>query len=198
MSIVLQVQIRVVALVSFYCYLELLHLSCCPDNASFCPFKPTSTMFCLHFMIKFSTSIPPSLPPFCPFSLILLTSDISPNPGGKCPKFFKQAHVTPILTKSSLDKEVFKDYRPVSNLNFISKILERVVAVQLQNHLNEAGLMTGFQPVYNKGHSTESALLNIQNDLLLNMAKGSVKAIIKSTTDLYRIRPPSALKHQSF
>ena len=41
---------------------------------------------------------------------------------GKCPNFFKQAHVTPILKKSSLDKEVFKNYRPVSNLNFISKI----------------------------------------------------------------------------
>ena len=38
---------------------------------------------------------------------------------GMCPHFFKQAHVTPILKKSSLDKEVFKNYRPVSKLNFI-------------------------------------------------------------------------------
>ena len=52
---------------------------------------------------------------------------------GKCPNFLKQAHVTPILKKSSLDIEI-------SNLNFISKILERVVAVQLQTHLDEAGL----------------------------------------------------------
>ena len=63
---------------------------------------------------------------------------------GKCPNFFKQAHVTLILKKPSLDKEVFKNYRPVSNLNFISKILERVVTVQLQTHLDEAGLMTAF------------------------------------------------------
>ena len=96
---------------------------------------------------------------------------------GKCPNFFKQAHVTPILKKSSLDEEVFKNYRPVSNLNFISKILERVAAVQLQTHLDEAGLMTGFQSAYRKHHSTESALLNIQNDILLNMAKGSVTAL---------------------
>ena len=96
---------------------------------------------------------------------------------GKCPNFFKQAHVTPILKKSSLDKEVFKNYRPVSNLNFISKILERVAAVQLQTHLDEAGLMTGFQSAYRQHHSTESALLNIQNDILLNMAKGSVTAL---------------------
>ena len=96
---------------------------------------------------------------------------------GTCPNFFKQAHVTPILKKSSLDKEVFKNYRPVSNLNFISKILERVVAVQLHTHLDEAGLMTAFQSAYRKHHSTESALLNIHNDILLNMAKGSVTAL---------------------
>ena len=96
---------------------------------------------------------------------------------GKCPNFFKQAHVTPILKKSSLDKEILKNYRPVSNLNFISKILERVVAVQLQTHLDEAGLMTAFQSAYRKHHSTESALLNIHNDILLNMAKGSVTAL---------------------
>ena len=96
---------------------------------------------------------------------------------GKCPNFFKQAHVTPILKKSSLDKEILKNYRPVSNLNFISKILERVVAVQLQTYLDEAGLMTAFQSAYRKHHSTESALLNIHNDILLNMAKWSVTAL---------------------
>ena len=96
---------------------------------------------------------------------------------GKCPNIFKQVHVSPILKKSSLDKEVFKNYRPVSNFNFISKILERVVVVQLQTHLDEAGLMTAFQSAYRKHHSTESALLNIHNDILLNMAKGSVTAL---------------------
>ena len=61
---------------------------------------------------------------------------------GRCHRIFKQALVTPILKKSSLDKEVFKNYRQVSNLNFISKSLERVVSVQLQIHLVEADLMT--------------------------------------------------------
>ena len=58
---------------------------------------------------------------------------------GKCPNSFKQANVTPILKYSSLDKEVFKNYRPVSNLNFILKILEMVVAIQLLTHLDEGG-----------------------------------------------------------
>ena len=96
---------------------------------------------------------------------------------GKCPNFFKQAQVSPIPKKSSLDKEIFKNYRPVSNLNFISKILERVVAVQLQTHLDEAGLMTAFKLTYTKHHSTKSALLNIHNDIFLNMTKGSVTAL---------------------
>ena len=61
----------------------------------------------------------------------------------------------------------------MSNLNFILKILERVVADQLQTHLDEAGLMTAFQLAYRKHHSTESVLLNI----LLNMAKGPVTAL---------------------
>ena len=66
---------------------------------------------------------------------------------------------------------------PVSNLNFISKILESVVAVQLQTHLDEASLITAFQSAYKKHHSTESALLNIHNNILLNMAKGSVTGL---------------------
>ena len=37
--------------------------------------------------------------------------------------------------------------------------------------------MTAFQSAYRKHHSTESALLNIHNDILLNMAKGSVTAL---------------------
>ena len=96
---------------------------------------------------------------------------------GKCPNFFKQAHVTPILKKSSLDKEILKNYRPVSNLSFISKILERAVAVQLQTHLDEAGLMTAFQSAYRKHHSAGSALLDVCSDILLGVAKGSVTAL---------------------
>ena len=108
---------------------------------------------------------------------------------GKCPNFFKQAHVTPILKKSSLDKEIFKNYRPVSNLNFISKILERAMGVQLQTHLDEAYLTTAFQSAYRIHHSTESALLNI-HDILLNMAKGSVTALT-----LYHYPPHSTIDH---
>ena len=80
--------------------------------------------------------------------------------------------MTPLLKKSTLDREVLKNYRPVSNLNFVSKILERVVSSQLLSHLDESCLLTGFQSAYRRFHSTESALLNIQDDLFLNMSEG--------------------------
>ena len=92
-------------------------------------------------------------------------------------KFFQAGPCYPYPQKSSLDKEVFKNYRPVSNLKFISKILERVVAIQLQTHLDEAGFMTTLQSAYRKHHSTESALLNIYNDIHFNTAKEPVTAL---------------------
>ena len=56
----------------------------CPD-VSFCPFKPPSTTFCLHFSIKPSIFIPPALSPSCLFILLLLAGDINPNAGpNKC------------------------------------------------------------------------------------------------------------------
>ena len=87
------------------------------------------------------------------------------------PNFFQAGPCYPNPKKSSLDKEVFKNYRPVS------KILERVIAVQPQTHLDEASLMTAFQSTYRRKHSTKSALLNIHNDILLNMPKRSVIAL---------------------
>ena len=53
----------------------------CPDVVSFCPFKPPTTTFCLHFSIKSSIFIPPALSPSRLFILLLLAGDINPNPG---------------------------------------------------------------------------------------------------------------------
>ena len=79
--------------------------------------------------------------------------------------------------KIILRQRSFQKLQACLQSKLYSKILERVVAAQLQTHLDEAGLMTAFQSAYRKHHSTESALLNIHNDILLNMAKGSVTAL---------------------
>ena len=64
-----------------------------------------------------------------------------------------------------LDAEILKSYRPVSNLSFLSKLTERIVYVQLVNHLDKNGLYKVFQSTYRQLHSTETELLRVQNDI---------------------------------
>ncbi len=96
---------------------------------------------------------------------------------GSFPQSFKNAHVTPLLKKPSLSKDDMKNYRPVSNLSFISKVLEKVVAKRIQSHLFSTNSSNPFQSAYKKFHSTETALLKIHNDILMAMDKGKVTAL---------------------
>ena len=81
---------------------------------------------------------------------------------GKCPSSQNSAIITPLLKKASLDPESLKNYRPVSNLTFVSKFLERMVAKQLHNHLSQHQLYEKHQSAYRKRHSTENALTCVQ------------------------------------
>jgi hypothetical protein len=85
---------------------------------------------------------------------------------GIFPSEWKSALVTPLLKKSSLDPSVPNNYRPVSNLPFISKVTERVVAKQLTNYLQQNSLYPKFQSAYRANHSVETALLRVHNDIL--------------------------------
>ena len=66
-----------------------------------------------------------------------VSSKIVPASLSAVPASLKEAWVTPILKKPSLDPENFKNFRPISNLPFLAKTLEKVVLSQLQDHVND-------------------------------------------------------------
>ena len=85
---------------------------------------------------------------------------------GQFPQAFKNALVTPLLKKRTLDEDVLNNYLPASNLAFISKITEKVVASRLNHHLMVNNLQEPFQSAYRMNHSTETAMLRVQNDII--------------------------------
>ena len=90
---------------------------------------------------------------------------------GVFPDKFKDAIISPCLKKSTLDSLVLANYRPVSNLAFLSKVLETIVSKQLVKHLDRCDLHEVLQSAYKANHSTESALLRVKHDLLLAIDK---------------------------
>ena len=73
---------------------------------------------------------------------------------------------------------VNKNFRPISNLQFTSKVTEKAVAIQLQAHMLTNGLFPEMQSAYREHHSTETALLKVKNDILMNMDMGHVTLLV--------------------
>ena len=88
------------------------------------------------------------------------------------PQEMKQALVTPLIKKPTLNREVLSNYRPVSNLSFVSKLTEKAVAKQLTDHMTTNKLHVPVQSAYRPNHSTETALLKVLNDILVSVDKG--------------------------
>ena len=90
---------------------------------------------------------------------------------------WKVAIVRPLLKKAGLAL-INKNYRPISNLSFISKLVEKCVLLQFNAHCDMYGLIPEFQSVYRKGYSTETSLIKLCNDLLWSMERQEVTMIV--------------------
>ena len=85
------------------------------------------------------------------------------------PSCLKRAVVLPGLKKPLLDHELFVNFRPVSNLQFLAKAIEKVAVKRMLDYLEYNGLEESLQSAYKKYHSCETALVRVQNDILIEI-----------------------------
>ena len=88
------------------------------------------------------------------------------------PNSLKTALIIPLLKKTNLDTEDFKNFRPVTNLPFVSKLIEKSVAVQLVQYIDDNNFDEKLQSAYKKLHSTKTTLLRIHDDILRTVDRG--------------------------
>ena len=92
---------------------------------------------------------------------------------GVFPTPCKSSIIFHLIKKQGLDAEILKNYRPVANLSFISKIIEKAIATQIHDHLINNDIVDNFQSAYKAGHSCETALLRVYNDIVTTIGRGN-------------------------
>ena len=120
-----------------------------PNKSSALDLIPTSTLKCFSHL----------------FAPIISKLTNLPFPKAIFPTSFKTAKVLPLLKKGSLDPTIPSNYRPISNLSTISKIIERLVHSRITSYVSSSSNFNPFQSAYRKHHSTETTLLRITDSL---------------------------------
>ena len=90
----------------------------------------------------------------------------------------KESTISPILKKLSLDSEVKVNFRPIFNLQFLSKLIEKVVLKRLTDHMDRNNLKCNNQFGYKKGHSTESMVLQIVDETLIGFERKTATVLV--------------------
>ena len=96
---------------------------------------------------------------------------------GQFPDHWKQALVKPLIKKPSLGP-VDTNYRPVSNLIYLGKVIERAALQQIVQHCERNGLLPKFQSAYRKGFSCETMLIKLADLILNHMETGRISAVV--------------------
>ena len=89
----------------------------------------------------------------------------------------KLAIIRPLIKKVGLEL-IANNYRRVSNLSFLSKILEKTTLNQLMEHCNKNKLIPDYQSAYRPHYRCETALIHQMNDLLWAMERQEVNALM--------------------
>ena len=90
---------------------------------------------------------------------------------------WKTAVVRPLLKKIGLEL-IHANFTPVSNLSFLSKVVERCMLLQLSDHCKMFNLQPDYQSVYREDYSCETAVLGVSNDILWAMKKQSIISLV--------------------
>ena len=97
---------------------------------------------------------------------------------GSIDGILKESVISPLLKGSGLDFEVKKNFRPVSNLQFLEKLIERVVSKRLKRHMAQNNLESNHQYGYKRGYSTETILVKVTNDILIASDKKTATVLL--------------------
>jgi len=97
---------------------------------------------------------------------------------GIFPDSLRQAIVRPRLNKPTLNPDNLNSYRPISHLSFLSKVVERVAAVRLSVHIESQQLLPCRQSAYRAGHSTETAIIAVHDEIVRCVDSSDVCALV--------------------
>ena len=97
---------------------------------------------------------------------------------GTFPQTLKAAMIRPTIKKHDQDKDTLTNYRPISNLSFLSKVLERAALNQISPYLDYNKLHCPVQSGYRPNHSCETLTIKMFDDIIDNMEQRKVVALV--------------------